>query len=182
MRRAILDPVLDLWCNIDWGDVPTWLAFIGAALAVFYTRRTLLIEQARDEERREDQRREQAAKFAAWCTDRARRDELQWHGGLILRNASEVPVYDVSVTFHLRGTERRGERYTRGVVPPGEHYAFDVDSTGMFTLISENAYGVQTFMEDWDEYLPEVTFTDAAGHVWSRNVRGELSRMPRLAP
>jgi hypothetical protein len=48
---------------IDWGDMPTWLAFIAARFAAVFTWRTLRRERLRDEAREAQEHQQQVA---AW--------------------------------------------------------------------------------------------------------------------
>jgi hypothetical protein len=138
-----------------WGDVATWvlaattfLAFVAAGAAALVAYRLLVVENQRDaaaaterKARLDAEKRAQAEKIAAWYgTWRLKGgfasptgtgiviDPPVW--GATLRNASDLPVYDVRISFCIAGDPslgldwRSGQRYSPpdglSVLPPGE--------------------------------------------------------------
>lgn len=86
---------------VNWGDVPTWvsaIAAIGALVAAIVAGRTakriFLLELARDKDATEEKKRSQATHISAWAkwTKTNVGHNLPM---LIIRNASDLPVYDV---------------------------------------------------------------------------------------
>ncbi len=179
----------------SWGNVPTWmlavtmlLAFIAAALAALVTYELLGIQSRRDalaaEERRqraEAQRRAQASRVAAWYgrwssvvkSQGMAADHREWtRWGAIITNASDLPVYNVRVSFCVAVepsaglTWRHGERYMGALrlVPPGEENVEMPDH-----LRAEEASG-----NEQPAWLVAIEFTDASGGRWLRDPRGRL--------
>jgi hypothetical protein len=184
----------------SWGNVPTWvlavtmlLAFVAAAFAALVTYELLRIESGRDaaalEERRqrEDaQRWEQASRVAAWYGRWSSvvkgpgmaADPREWaRWGAIISNASELPVYNVRVSFCVAVDPsagqawRTGERYLGALrlVPPGEEHVEMPDH-----LRAEEANGNEL------TWLVAIEFTDASGIRWLRDPLGRLA--PAGAP
>ncbi len=179
----------------SWGNVPTWviavttlLALVAASFAALVTYELLRIESGRDsvavEERRERedaQRWEQASRVAAWYGRWSSvvkgpgmaADPREWaRWGAIISNASELPVYNVRVSFCVPvdpsagQTWRQGERYLGALrlVPPGEEHVEMPDH-----LRAEEANGND---QTW---LVAIEFTDASGTRWLRDPRGMLA-------
>ncbi|GAA4444833.1 hypothetical protein GCM10023170_022770 [Phytohabitans houttuyneae] len=160
----------------DWGDVPTWLSSIAtilallfAALAALGAQRVYRIESERDrvaaDARRQQeafQRRTQAALVSAWWGW----DRDRW--GAFVRNASETPVYQVSLTVLDVHDPNVGERVDLPIVPPSADPAFHPSELGT-GLIADGARAV--------DYRVEVTFTDSAGVRWIRDQLGRLSEL-----
>lgn len=190
--------LLGVWLGgrASWGDVATWvlavttlLAFVAAAFAGLVAYQLLAVESARDlraeeerAERRDADRRAQAARVTAWYgTWRSRSVFPQspmpdWPAyGAVIRNASDLPVYDVRVAFCIgvdpaAGVDwRSGMRYSSPdlipVVPPGEERAEIPNQTR-----DQEAAG-----ESEAKWLVALEFTDAAGHRWLRDPRGRLT-------
>lgn len=80
--------------------------------------------------------------------------------GAWLRNASEVPVYDMHIRWYLSGGEECG-RESIAVLPPTDHPHFVRLSTP-----PEN-FGTDLFVR--------VAFRDASGRGWVRAEDGRLS-------
>jgi outer membrane murein-binding lipoprotein Lpp len=124
----------------------------------------------------EAERRAQAAMVAAWFAvvpDSRGPSVSQW--GAMLRNASHLPVYDVSVSFYFVEEPIRGLGWTpvaRGsstesirLLPPQteRHVAMPDDLARQIPGFNATTYVVG------------ITFTDAAGNRWERNPRGALN-------
>lgn len=153
---------------IDWGDVPTWLATIGAGVAVWFASRAYAAEVARDRRAENLLAQGQAARVAAWA------DEAFDYGGqnefgretiprVFLRNASELPAYDVllfSYVFDWRAPQDKtpSGKWTVGLLPP------TTDPVKRLPL--EDADGTS------HQYV--MQFRDAAGRTWHRDLSGVL--------
>jgi hypothetical protein len=199
-RWPLLAPLLALvtvgiiWRHrLAWGDVATWLlmivsllAFLAAVAAGYVAYRLLLIESHRDrqaeEERKaraETEKSQQAGKVAGWygSWEADQPDPLgppeyeAW--GAILRNGSDLPVFDLRVSFCVDpGTGaswRSGVRWTSSaddlkVLPPG-------DMRAQIRADIRTQELQRTLKPDW---LISIEFTDAAGVRWVREPRGGL--------
>ena len=148
----------------EWGTVPDWLAAVGTLAAFAVALRLLAKELTARREQEEDNRREQARRVSIWAqTAREPPDPSRWQYRLVLRNASEEPVF--AVTFIMEHADEAG-RQVRGefwdVLPPGQHPEL-----------------YQTV--DYPPGPITLTFTDAQGRVWTRFPDGRLVE-PRREP
>lgn len=127
--------------------------------------------------RMEEERRKQSTRISLWYeehrdrTDWPRDDRFVWRE-VVLRNASESPVYDVIVTcvgISGAGPEPRGEDNGRdfpyrtcvGTLPPGTWYVWlPTGGAGMHVRTA-----------------PEGAFTDAGGISWVRRGNGKLEEI-----
>jgi hypothetical protein len=149
---------------IDLGDVPTWLATMGAGVAAFYAYGAYKIESERDKRQRLLLQREQASRVAIWPeqlenpqTGAPAEAECFW-----LRNASELPIHDTRVfAYAYRKPESDDVTaesvYDLGIVGPTD------TALRRFVKISPR-----------DSYSYALAFRDAAGVMWHRNRRGVL--------
>jgi hypothetical protein len=179
----------------SWGNVPMWvlavttlLAFVAAAFAALVTYELLRIESRRValavaelRQREEAQCRAQAARVAAWYGRWSSvvkgpgmtADPREWRRwGAIISNASDLPVYNVRVSFCVAVdpsaglTWRQGERFAGALrlVPPGEEHIEMPDHL----RTDEEASGNQP------TWLVAIQFTDAFGARWLRDPQGRL--------
>lgn len=177
----------------NWGDFPSWiiaitttLAFAAAAIAARVTYRLYKVEAGRDETaagdreaRREAERRVQANKVAAWF--HSEQDAVSGTGkallvtwGAVVRNASDLPVLDVKVTFSIvqdLGTKAPWQPVQAAglleriiVIPPGDERFIAIPDE-----IGELAAKIGS-----DSHVVSIEFSDAAGNRWERNPRGVL--------
>lgn len=173
----------------DWGDVPTWLSSIATILALLFAglaalvaQRVYRIESDRDqvyEKARLQQeallRRTQAALVSAWwgwqAADAGAPQAGRW--GAFVRNASETPVYQASLTVLDIHDPDVSERFDLVIVPPATEPMFlpsDLDRPpGAGELVPGGQHAV--------DYRVEVTFTDSAGVRWIRDQQGRLSEL-----
>lgn len=166
-----------------WGDVPTWalavttfLAFVAAVFAGVVAYELLSVEIARDAvaaqesaQRRAAEREAQASKVAAWYGQ----CEETW--GAVVKNASDLPVYDVHVIFCIAADPGSGRSWLDGVewsplqltavTPPGETTLIEFDNA---IRLDREAERDET---KWQVYL---SFSDAAGNRWARDPGGQL--------
>jgi hypothetical protein len=144
----------------------------------------------------EDRRSAQASKVAAWYGSRQQNvtrrtgDTVQteiipepvW--GAFLRNASDLPVYDVHVRFEfpLTGIDDEiwnSRTFERQVLPPSDtpiHEKIDVGALRAYSGDREMDAQVRLVIE----------FTDSQGIRWHRDIKGCLKRVSqdsvRLSP
>lgn len=164
---------------VDWGDVPTWLAFVGAAAAAWYTRRTLEIERGRDRRADDDRRRAQAELVSAWIDDvRVVSDgTATTEPGVVVRNLGSQPIHAVSVRVHPAG-HPSFVGFERPVVPPSstlDGYLFDPvehPERGAFVMTDgREPDDPDAVIRAWGLTL---TFRDGAGRTWQRPPDGRL--------
>jgi hypothetical protein len=179
----------------SWGNVPTWvlavttlLAFVAAAFAGLVIYELLRIESRRDavaaqerRQREDAQRWAQASRVAAWYGRWSSvvkgpgmaADPREWtRWGAIISNASDLPVYNVRVSFCVAvdpsagSAWRQGERYLGALrlLPPGEEHVEMPDHL----RAEEGASGNEP------RWLVAIEFTDASGRRWLRDPRGRL--------
>ncbi|WP_435737139.1 hypothetical protein V5D56_00635 [Cellulosimicrobium sp. PMB13] len=186
---------------IAWGDVPNWIAALAALVAVVFawlaaahTRGLLRREADRDEltqeremARRRQERRAQADLVGAWIACRVRLtggEEVLEEYGLVIRNASHAPVFDVALeTTGYDGAPQR--TLTLAVLPPGEYYAPTTDDPWFWGLPDpkDAVVGiVRPVMRRKERHVTEIRFRDSAGHRWVRDVHGNLRAEQVSAP
>jgi hypothetical protein len=187
--------------SLSWGDVPTWvlaittlLAFLAAAFAGLVAYNLLKVETARDlkaakegllaaadRKRAEDERavqleanrRAQASKVTAWF-DRWVEDYRGDVWGAAVRNASELPILDVRVSYYWVNDPRDGSPWTTEqryasvdrirMIPPGKTEYHELPER-VISMAEECSTQV---------YLVGIEFTDANGIGWRRDERGAL--------
>jgi hypothetical protein len=169
--------------------VPTWFgagasggALVAAALAARAAWAVLRVERGRDEEEREAQKRVQAERFAGWASV-VRSDPAdsgspsKW--GASLRNASELPVYEVRVVYEpIASGYEVEDPADLEVVPPGEwmvtgHHLYPRPSQPRFRPDAGDIPDLT--------YRIALRFTDAAGRWWRRDRQGALFPVARMA-
>jgi hypothetical protein len=120
----------------------------------------------------EAQRRSQAARVTAWI---ARTDAAgSWEARI--RNASDLPIFDVRTFFHAihKNPVRGGwDPVGQGGPPPDETICVFPPQTDRSVAVPEKVQAI--FGEVTDRtYVVSVEFTDAAGNSWERDPRGAL--------
>lgn len=153
----------------DLGDVPTWLATGGAFLAAWYAAKAFGREVARDDRAERLLEQSQAARVAIWDAPIFDPGAQNPHGyeyipAFRLRNASDLPIYDVLVysywaTFEDPDLHRPSGLWDVGLLPP-------LDEAKRFVA-----------PEDRDGVIHHyaVEFRDAAGRYWHRDIHGRLN-------
>jgi len=134
--------------------------------------------QASLEERRqaaEEERRSQAVKVTAWL---ARSDTADtWEARI--RNASDLPIFDVRTFFHkihkIDPIPGGGNWVPVGQIgtPPDETICVFPPETDRVVAVPENVQDMFGELTD-RTYVVSIEFTDAAGNHWERNARGAL--------
>ena len=165
------------WCGaVQWGDVPTWIgavatvgALAGAAVAAGIAYRLYRIESTRDQEAANERRRAQATRISGWYGLTTYREDLPrsksrqfWKA--TVRNASDLPVYDVRIEF--RKTVTRDGAPPEGAVPG--HKDIPVLPPGTEQLDGP---------DDGRDYSVALRYRDAAGVVWYRDAQGLLAEV-----
>jgi hypothetical protein len=155
----------------DWGDVPTWLGVLLVAAVAAFALLLYLREAERsgraEAVRLDEERRAQASRVCGWY-GRADGPAGPVFGAL-LRNASELPVYDVVVEFHFTSPRLDGSVWTlargqskRRLVPPGESFIPAPDA-----MLRE--------VVEADPFVVSLSFRDAGNRRWLRDPDGVLS-------
>jgi hypothetical protein len=125
----------------------------------------------------EEKRRSHAALVTAWFTWDEVTSSLHpakgW--GATIRNASDLPVFDVRVTFNYIAEQANGREWA--AVPRGTL----VKPVRVFPPLSQQHHLIpdevrrQIDQCSDDVYAVSITFTDAAGNRWERDAHGTLS-------
>ena len=162
--------------ELDMGSVPTWLAFASALTAVSFTWRALVRERKRDAARELDDRKAQADKFAAWITREDRSAQGSGDFILRLRNASDLPIYDVNMQVLNLQDNATLRDYSLPVVNP--------DSGGFLQRLDPGVQGTLNTLALRDStlrrpisYAVSVEFRDASGAQWQRGINGRLTEL-----
>jgi hypothetical protein len=165
--------------SVNWGSVPDWLAGGGAVVALLWARKAAQAASRTDQRQGEqlaalerDKTRQQAEKFAVWLDYVPRESEANqprsWSWYFKVRNASELPVYDLNVWANLIDDD--GQKFTPcrwfQAVPPGARiinlHAFDGSLS-------------RTFYGRANQHV-ELIFRDANGTAWRRR-RSHLEQL-----
>ena len=178
------------------GDWATWVqsaatvgALAAAVVAALVAQKVYKIESDRDEraagERRaraEAERQAQADKVAAWYTTwnpQPRVATSSIVGGAVVKNSSDLPVFDVRVAFWAPPEDPTSgkppahaldARLIRAVPPRGEVKTDD-------ELFSWN--GLIGSVGNDDPYIASIEFRDAAGIRWRRDIYGKLAELEK---
>lgn len=141
------------WDAIQWGNAPSWAAFVTAAIAAVLAMAAFRREQRRDQVAQQIRLQEQANKVAAWRANWKRAGLIE--NGVRVRNASDLPVDAVLVVI---GSPEGQGQFVRiiDVIPPGE--TIDVPFGR-----DDKPYG-----------RVRIGFTDAQGVTWVR-MNGKLT-------
>jgi hypothetical protein len=184
---------------IEWGDVPTWVGACGtvgalafAAAAAFVGWQLYKVESRRDHDTEQDrrsrefeQRRAQAARISAWPSNTGEDAQGNVHIntlGILVRNASELPIFDLAIRFYWRQgpssfqplwqTSPSGE-WPDGqkaliipVLPPSDHPVFIPIPQEVFEKLHGSLH---------DKVVPSLSFRDAEGISWHRGSDGKLA-------
>lgn len=164
---------------IDWGNVPSWLAFIAAGTAVMFTWRALSRERKRDADRHEDDRKKQAEQFGAWIgRDASAQSKFEGDFHIKFRNTSGLPVYDVKFRIlNLRENSSQLFADELPLVAPAakeQDYRLNPGTLSQLHIILQQS---QIRKEPSVGYGLEVTFRDSAGRRWRRDTDGKLDEL-----
>ena len=142
----------------DAAEVFSALGTVGAFGVALYLLRQ---EQQREILRSEDERRSQATKVSAWLDARPTPQggrELLFH----VHNASDMPIYEVSLPAMIPGEDDGGEVEFIGLVPPGQ----------TATRPAPRAW-IKSYLTP--EPVP-IEFLDSSGQQWTRDEQGGLDQ------
>jgi hypothetical protein len=150
----------------NYGDVPTWLATLGAGVAAYFAYGAYRIESARDERQNDLMERDQASRVGVWPEQRDNPEtghpgEAEW---IWLRNASELPIHEVRLYSYAfihpdTNTVSPDSVYELGTVGP-----------------SDAPLGRLVRIATRESYVYAVEFRDAAGATWHRDRNGVLAK------
>jgi hypothetical protein len=167
--------------DVQYGDLPTWVAAIGTAgalaVAFLQIRTERRARKAREAEERRHTRRRQAVRISSWIASSDDMAQVGWQDssslpryGAVLLNNSEEPVYEVAASLvsiqgagpsASKGDGRLEYRAYLSVVPPGRHLA----DLGTCDSWPSGRAGV------------DLLFTDATGVHWLRRANGALDEV-----
>jgi len=174
---AAADPAR-VYLAVQYGDVPTWISALAsiaalsfAAAATVVAVRVYKIESRRDrvaaaEARRRDEeaRRSQAVLVSGWWGSDPGVSAQK--AGAFVRNASDAPVYNVTIAVLDPVIPDSVATLSVPVIPPA-------DAPGFYQVAGNS----QVLDTDDGEHRVELSFTDAAGMRWIRDQRGRLSEV-----
>lgn len=148
--------------------MPSWLAVIGAGIAVLLGYRIVQAEHRRDLRQEEAGYRAQAEKVAAWVdADLGPAGERE--PVVVARNASDLPIYDVVLTVL---TERASRQLpTIAVLPPGEA-RYGVPGDFLQKVLQDDE--VHRSAPLWTITDATMAFRDSSGRHWHRGRNGTL--------
>jgi hypothetical protein len=175
-----------------WGDIPTWLATIAASTAGVVAYRVYRIEAGRDQLAADERRKAQAGKVAAWYGNR--QDGTRLEGGAVqpqqvpnlvwgayVRNASDLPVTDVTVSFYTppsaadNSTTPEGDSAEGWQIHTIHKVALPPSDNPVHLAIDETALRAYSGDPRNDAFhRVEIEFTDTLGTRWHRNSKGRL--------
>lgn len=157
---------------VQWGDVSSWvsavstiIALVFAAIAAVVTRRAFGVEVQRDIDQEESRRRAQAALVSAWWGSQ---DASETQSGAFVRNASETPVYQATLSVVNTRDVDVAQRIDLPVVPPSADPVFLPVPLELGAPAGANAA---------QDYRVAMSFTDSTGNRWIRDQRGVLSEV-----
>jgi hypothetical protein len=169
--------------EIQWGDAATWAGaiFAGSAIvvALWQIARERRQRKHTEEKALAAEERAQAVKFSAWF-DTSLAVSEDGGGSLVVRNASNVPIYRVVVTlvFAQGAGPRTGEAMSQ-LLSEG---AGDMGSMQGVFVIPPGTWRV-VVGAGWSGMHArppaEVAFMDAEGMSWVRRASGSLEKLPQ---
>ena len=158
--------------------VATSGALIAAVYAGLQAKRLYRIESARDEQARDAERKRQATQVSAWAATRIRTAGRVVFG-VVIRNSSDDPVYDVQVECHGFSSSQVASLQC---VPPGEFFVANTvqdDATAEWDFpkpLGEINDPMRPFTISDARGVDAITFRDNTGVGWHRAARGELTK------
>ncbi|WP_377322634.1 hypothetical protein ACFJIY_24500 [Pimelobacter simplex] len=181
------------WAGTKRDDAAQWImagaslaTLIAACVAAAFAGGAYRIEARREDRLLDGELKHQASRVAAWLSTATFEPVLsgapnykappQVRDVVRIRNASDLPVTDVVLTYHFQRVQIAVEMLD--LVPPAlEPYVHRVSSA------TESAWGtaIDLFVDaDGPGVTPpmptiEIRFTDAAGRRWTRKANGELT-------
>ena len=146
----------------DWVDAGANVFSAVGTVGAFAVGMVLLRqEHKREEQRAAEEVRSQAVKVSAWIepnrTSAGGRD-LYFH----VHNASDMPIYEVSLPSPVPGGDEEGEAEFIGLVPPGETVRRPAPRDWLKSYFSPEPV--------------QVEFLDSSGRQWTRDEQGFLAQ------
>jgi hypothetical protein len=140
-------------------------------------------EKQRDEQARTEAERAQAVRVSGWCAQysEVRSDgtptDTRWH--VFVRNASELPIYNVEIKFYFPTHVAGGEPATESAWVERGQITFSIAVPGAEPTRCPLSSGMlrQVGQEDANLFRPSLTFTDSAGRHWHRDRSGTLTNL-----
>ncbi|WP_146245941.1 hypothetical protein [Curtobacterium sp. MCPF17_001] len=163
--RRGLEPFFD-----GLSAIATTVALAAAMFAGFQAQRLYRIESGRDEQARHAERKRQATQVSAWAAARIRTAGRVVFG-VVIRNSSDDPVYDLQVQCHGFSSPRVA---TLQCVPPGEFFVGNtIEEDSMTEWDYPNALPeihdpVRPFTISDARGVNTITFRDNTGAGWRR--------------
>jgi hypothetical protein len=181
--------------DIDFGDVPSWiaavtslLAFGAAVFAAIFTWRTLSIENSREARTEKRAEEEQANKIACWISDSDSENfELSGHKykaigvNMNIANASQQAIYEISISLFDKEAVLHVEKVS--VIAPDSTATIPIPIEIVNRFLPnhlQNVIGTVTKQAENEskriaESLQlEITFMDSKGIYWRRGRKGNL--------
>lgn len=158
-------------------------ALIAAVAAALQAKKLYDIESSRDEQAKAVDRRRHATRISAWAAMQILPGGEPIYG-VVVRNSSDDPVYDLAVSCHGFTTDRAP---VLRCVPPGEYFIPNKDQRkpdGRFFRwdyakpVEEIRDPVRPFTASDSRGVDELEFRDNSGRAWRRSSRGELELLP----
>lgn len=156
-------------------------ALVAAVAAGVQAKRLYVIESTRDEQTKEAERRHHATQISAWAGM-----QILPGGepifGVVVRNSSDDPAYDVRVFCHGFSTDKTP---ALRCVPPGVYFVPNSDQRkadgrifrwDYMKPVAEIRDPVRPFTASDNRGVDALTFRDNSGVAWHRTARGELTR------
>lgn len=158
--------------EVNWGDVPSWVAAIGTVGALFAA-----LLQIRNErlERKKIEVQEQAAEVSTWISNELSSEMTN----VIIQNTSTNPIYDVVLTIVIASGS--GPRTGEEVAALPEQRELSVPSLRRASSIIPPGRYVTEIPADWGGMNrkpgAEIAFTDKSGNHWVRRQNGKLEQL-----
>jgi hypothetical protein len=154
--------------HLDYGNVPTWVVALAAVIGARFAYRAHALARRREQRFDVEQRWAQAVRVGAWLGD-ITVNGTNWpvaETGFIVRNASELPIYDLTVWASL-GPVLHRRSWTVANVPPGEDAQAQLPEEVRSGRVG-HGYSPR----------PVIAFRDTAGRQWHRDADGRLREGP----
>ncbi len=167
---------------MSWSDAPSWISAVAAAgalaaavVAGVTARRLYAIERARDRRASAADARRQAAAISAWVAEAVGPNPDERSPGVVVANASDTAVRDVSISVVMPSGQKDPLRLT--VLPPGDYFTVAEPTAyhwGFPNRLDALQYPVRPVMRSREWYVAELRFRDAADREWRRDGTGTL--------
>lgn len=170
---------------LDWGNVPTWTGGAIAAIAAFFAirsslanTRTLAILRTQKEKDAADERSIQARGVAIWC-ERPKNSPTQRRPNVWFSNSTNLPVYEVVVEVHAKDSSGEQDKVIHAGsvahLPPNSVFTDE----GINSILCSTEIRLLGSPSDLSIHpsVVRITFTDASGVRWRRDLVGKLAEV-----